>query len=130
MRACVCQLWDVSLTSDQALTGSLFLSSTILLLKLVMNYYLQPFPFLHIERRAVVSYWQNPTPGPFVSIRWEHTTFASNPLGKNLNADSVEKKNMVSSHEPKNSCEVLVYQWSNVRHVRSRFQRSKAADQF
>ena len=41
--------------------------------------FLQPhsFPFLLIERRTVVSYWQNPTPGPFVSIRWEHTTFAS-----------------------------------------------------
>ena len=34
---------------------------------------------------------------------------------------------MVSSHEPENSCEVLVYQWSNVRHgiFRSRFQRSR-----
>ena len=39
---------------------------------------------------------------------------------------------MVSSHEPENSCEVLVYQWSNVRHgiFRSRFQRSISADQF
>ena len=60
--ACVCvsTLWDVGLTSDQAVTGSLFLSSTILLLKLVMNYYLQSFPFLLNERRAVVSYWQTP----------------------------------------------------------------------
>ena len=96
--ACVCvwTLWDVGLTSDQAVTGSLFLSSTILLLKLVMNYYLQSFPFLLIERRTVVSYWQNLTPGPFVSIRWEHlgiyifTTFAPNQLGHNLNADPVE----------------------------------------
>ena len=73
VRACMCvsTLWDVVLTSDQAVTGSLFLSSTILLLKLVMNYYLQSFPFLLIERRTVVSYWQNSTLGPFVSIRWE-----------------------------------------------------------
>ena len=72
--ACVCvsTLWDVGLTSDQAVRGSLFLSSTILLLKLILNFYLQPFPFLLIERRTVVSYWQNPTPCPFVSIRWEH----------------------------------------------------------
>ena len=69
---CVSTLWDVGLISDQAVTGSLFLSSTILLLKLVMNYYLQSFPFILIERMTVVSYWQNPTPGPFVSIRWEH----------------------------------------------------------
>ena len=69
---CVSTLWDVGLTSDQPVRGSLFLSSTILLLKLIMTYYLQPFPFLLIERRTVVSYWQNPTPSPFVSIRWEH----------------------------------------------------------
>ena len=62
---------DVGLTSDQAVTGSLFMSSTILLLKLVMNIFLQSFPFLLIER-TVVSYWQNPAPGPFVSIRWKH----------------------------------------------------------
>ena len=72
-------LWDVGLTSDYAVTGSLFLSSTILLLKLVMNYYLQSFVFLLIERRTVVSYWQNPTPGPSVSIRWEHLGIISLP---------------------------------------------------
>ena len=37
------------------------------------------FPFLLIERRTVVSYWQNPTPGPFVSIRWEHLGIISLP---------------------------------------------------
>ena len=58
-------LLDVALTSDQAITSSLFPSSTILMLKLVMNYFLQSFPFLLIERRTVVSHWQNPTPGPF-----------------------------------------------------------------
>ena len=81
--ACVCvsTLWDVGLTSDQAVTSSL--------LKLAMNYFLQSFPFLLIERRTVVSHWQNPTPGPFVSIRWEQ-------LG------------VISL--------LLVYQWSNVRH--------------
>ena len=32
--------------------------------------------------------------------------------------------NIVSSHDQENSCEVLVYQWPNVRHgiFRSRFQ--------
>ena len=75
----VSTLWDVGLISDQAVTGSLFLSSTILLLKLVMNYYLQSFPFILIERMTVVSYWQNPTPGPFVSIRWEHLGIISLP---------------------------------------------------
>ena len=76
---CVSTLWDVGLTSYQAVTGSLFLSSTILLLKLVMNYYLQSFPFILIEKMTVVSYWQNPTPGPFVSIRWEHLGIISLP---------------------------------------------------
>ena len=38
---------------------------------------------------------------------------------------------MVNSHEAENSCEVLVYQWSNVHDgiFRSRFQRSISADQ-
>ena len=83
VRTCVCvsTLWDVGLTSDQAVMGSIFLSSTLLLLKLVMNYYLQSFPILLIERRTVtvVSYWQNATPGPFVSIRWEHLGIISLP---------------------------------------------------
>ena len=57
---CVSTLWDVGLTSDQAVTKSL--------LKLVMNFFLQSFPFLLFERRTVVSHWQNPTPGPFVSM--------------------------------------------------------------
>ena len=75
----VSTLWDVGLTRDQAVTGSLFLYSTILLLKLVMNYYLQSFPFLLIERRTVVSHWQNPSPDPFVSIRWDHLGINSLP---------------------------------------------------
>ena len=81
VRACVrvSTLWVVGLTSDQAVTGSPFLSSTILLVKLVMNYYLQSFPFLLIERRTADSYWQNPSPGPFVSIRWEHLGIISLP---------------------------------------------------
>ena len=39
---------------------------------------------------------------------------------------------MVSSHEPENSCEVLVHQWSNIRHgiLRSRFQIGISADKF
>ena len=80
MRACVCvsNVLDVGLTSDQAVKGSLFLSSTILLLKLVMNIFLQSFPFLLIER-TVVSYWQNPAPGLFVSISWEHLGIYSLP---------------------------------------------------
>ena len=76
---CVSTLWDVGLTSYQAVMGSLFLSSTILLLKLVMNNFLQSFSFLLIERRTVVSYWQNPTQGPFVSIGWEHLRNISLP---------------------------------------------------
>ena len=76
---CVSTLWDVGLTSHQAVTSSLFPSSTILMLKLVMTYFLQSFPFLLIERRTVVSHWQNPTPGPFVSIRWEHLGIISLP---------------------------------------------------
>ena len=40
--------------------------------------------------------------------------------------------NIVSSHDLENSREVLVYQWSNVRHgiFRSRFQRSISATTF
>ena len=78
-RMCVSTLWDVGLTSDQAVMSSLFLSSTILMLKLVMNYFLQSFQFLLIERRTVDSHWQNPTPGPFVSIIWEHLGIISLP---------------------------------------------------
>ena len=81
VRVCVCvsTLWDVGLTSDQAVTSSLFPSSTILMLNLVMNYFLQSFPFLLIERRTVVSHWQNPTPCPFVYIRWEQLRVISLP---------------------------------------------------
>ena len=40
VRACLCvsTLWGVGLTSNQAVMGSLFLSSTILLLKFVMSH--------------------------------------------------------------------------------------------
>ena len=79
VRACVNSMGCGSDYSDQAVMGSLFLSSTILLLKLVMNYFLQSFPFLLLERRTVISYWQNLTPGPFVSIRWEHFGIISLP---------------------------------------------------
>ena len=81
VRACMCvsTLWGVGLTSDQAVTSSLFPSSSILMLKLVMNYFLQSFPFLLIERRTVVSHWQSSTPGPFVSIRWEQFGITSLP---------------------------------------------------
>ena len=39
--------------------------------------------------------------------------------------------NMVSSHEPEKSCEVLVYQWSNVRHgiFRSRIDQRTNSSQ-
>ena len=77
--ACVSTLCDVGLASDQAVTISLYPSSTILMLKLVMNYFLQSFPFLLIERRTVVSHWQNPTPGPLVSIRWQQLEVISLP---------------------------------------------------
>ena len=80
VQVCVSTLWDVGLTSNQAVMGSLFLSSTILLLKWVMNNFLQSFPFLLIERRTVINYWPNPTPGPFVSIIWEHLGIISLPL--------------------------------------------------
>ena len=40
---CVSTLLDVGLTSDQAVTGSLFLSSANLLLKLVMNIFYSHF---------------------------------------------------------------------------------------
>ena len=114
VRVCVCvsTLWDVDLTSDQAVTGTLFLSSIILLLNLVMNYFLQSFPFL-LTKRTFVSYWQNPTPGPFVSIRWEHLGIISLPSPPINWAISLMQtqlgNNMVSSHEPENSCEILVY---------------------
>ena len=105
VRACVSTLWDVGLTSDQAVMGWLFLSSTILLLKFVMNFFLQPFPFLLIERRTVVSYWQNPTPGSFVSIRWEHLGIISLPSPPIKWAIILMRtqlsNNMVSSHKPK-----------------------------
>ena len=140
VRVCVCvsTLWDVGLTSDQAVTCSLFPSSTILMLKFVMNYCLQSFPFLLIERRTVASHWQNPTPGPFVSIRWEQLGVISLPSPP-INWEIIQMRtqlsnNIVSSHDHENSREVLVYQWSNVRHsiFRSRFQRSTciSADKF
>ena len=134
--ACVCvsTLWDVGLTSDQAVTSSLFPSSTILMLQLVMNYCLQSFPFLLIERRIVVSHWQNPTPGPFVSIRWEQLGVISLPSPQ-INWEIFQMRtqlsnNIVCLHDHENSREVLVYQWPNVRHgiFRSRFQRSISAD--
>ena len=75
MRACVCQLCGMWVW----LAIRLFTSSTILMLKLVMNYFLQSFPSLFIERRTVVSHWQNPTPGHFVSIRWEQLGVISLP---------------------------------------------------
>ena len=78
-QSCVSTLWDVGLTSDQAVTSSLFPSSSILMLKSVMNHFLQSFPFLLIERRTVVSHWQSSTPGPFVSIRWEQLGIISLP---------------------------------------------------
>ena len=136
VRACVrvSTLWDVGLTSDQVVTSSLFPSSTILILKLVMNYFLQSFPFFLIERRTVVSHWQNPTPGPFVSIRWEPLGVIS-PPSPPINWEIIQMRtqlsnNIVSSHDHKNSREVLVCQWSNVRHgiFHSRFQRSISAD--
>ena len=131
---CVSTLWDVGLTSYQAVTSSLFPSSTILMLKLVMNYFLQSFPFLLIERRTVVSHWQNPTPGPFVSIRWEQLGVISLPSPP-INWEIIQMRtqlsnNIVSSHDHENSRAVLVYQWSNVRHgiFPSLFQRSISAD--
>ena len=105
VRACVCvsTLWDVGLTSDQAVMSSLFPYSTILMLKLVMNYFLQSFPFLLIERRTVVSHWQNPTPGPFVSIRWELLGVISLPSPP-INWEIIQMRtqlsnNIVSSHD-------------------------------
>ena len=86
-----------------------------------MNYFLQSFPFLLIERRTVVSHWQNPTPGPFVSIRSEQLGIISLPSPP-INWEIIQMRtqlidNMVSSHDRENSCEVLVYQWSNIRHA-------------
>ena len=129
---CVSTLWDMGLISDQAVTGSLFLSSTILLLKLVMNYYLQSFPFILIERMTVVSYWQNPTPGPFVSIRWEHLGIISLPSSPINSKCGPSWVTIWFAHMSLKTREVLGYQWSNVRHsiFRSRFQRSISADQF
>ena len=107
---CVSTLWDVGLTSDQAVTSSLFPSSAILMLKLVMNYLLQSFPFLLIERRTVVSHWQNPTPGPFVSIRWEQLGVISlpPPPPPPINWEIIQMRtqlsnNIVSSHDHENS---------------------------
>ena len=128
---------DVGLTSDQAVTSSLFPSSNILMLKLAMNYFLQSSPFLLIERRTVVSHWQNPTPGPFLSMRCEQLGVISLPSPPTcpINWEIIQMRtqlsnNIVSSHDHENSREVLVYQWSNVRHgiFRSRFQRSISAD--
>ena len=107
MRACVSTLWNMGLTSEQAVTSSLFLSSTILMLKLVMNYFLQSFPFLLIERRTVVSHWQNPTPGPFVSIRWEQLgviSLLSPPINWEITQMRTQlSNNIVSSHDHENS---------------------------
>ena len=61
VRVCVNSVGCGSDYSDQAVMGSLFLSSTILLLKLVINIFLQSFSFLLIEM-TVVSNWQNPAP--------------------------------------------------------------------
>ena len=119
----------MGLTSNQAVTRSIFPSSTTLMLKLVMNYFLQSFPFLLIERRTVVSHWQNPTPGPLVSIRWEHLGVISLPsppiTWEIIQMRAHLSNNIVSSHDHENSREVLVYQWSNVRHgiFRSRFSK-------
>ena len=119
VRACVSTLWDVGLTSDQAVTSWLFPSSTILMLKLVMNYFLQAFPFLLIERMTVVSHWQTPTPGPFVSIRWEQLGVISLPSPP-INWEIIQiwtqfSNNIFCSHDHENSREFLVYQWS--RHL-------------
>ena len=69
---------------------------------------------------AVVSHWQNPTPGPFVSIRWEQLGVIS-PPSPPINWEIIQMRtqlsnNIVSSHDHENSREVLVCQWSNVRH--------------
>ena len=76
-----------------------------------------------------MSYWRNPTTGPFVSIRLEHLgiiSLHSPPINWAIIKMRTQlSNNMVSSHEPENSCEVLVYQWSNVRHgiFRSMFSK-------
>ena len=72
-----------------------------------MNYFLQSFPFLLIERRTVVSHWQNPTPGPFVSIRWEQLGVISLPSPP-INWEIIQMRtqlsnNIVSSHDHENS---------------------------
>ena len=127
VHACVCvsTLWDVGLTSDQAVTSSLFPSSTILMLKLVMNYFLQSFPFLLVERRTVAGRWQNPTPDPFVPIRWEQLGVISLPP-PSINWEIIQMRtqlsnNIVSSHDYENSCEALVYKWSNVPFTFSKY---------
>ena len=119
----------MGLTSDQAVTSSLFPSSTILMLKLVMNYFLQSFPFLLIERRIVVNHWQNPTPCPFASIRWEQLGVISLPSPP-INWEIIQMRtqlsnNIVSSHDHENSREVLVYQWSrrSSRHLPFTFSK-------
>ena len=111
----------MGLTSDQAVTSSL--------LKLVINYFLQSFSFLLIERRTVVSHWQIPTPGPFVSIRWEQLGVISLPSPP-INWEIIQMQtqlsnNIVSSYDHENSHEVLVYQWSNVssRHLPFTFSK-------
>ena len=115
----------MGLTSDQAVTSSLFPSSTILMLKLVMNYFLQSFPFLLIERRTVVSHWQNPTPCPFVSIRWEQLGVISLPSPPIIQMRTQLSNNIVSSHDHENSREVLVYQCSrsSSRHLPFTFSK-------
>ena len=77
---------------------------------------------------------QNPTPGTFVSIRWEQLGVILLPSPP-INLEIIQMRtqlsnNIVSSHDHENSREVLVYQWSNVRDgiFRSRFQRSISGD--
>ena len=59
-------LCDMGLTNDQAATG-LLQSSTILMLKLVRKYFLQPSPFHSLFKEVQLSLLANPTTGPFVS---------------------------------------------------------------
>ena len=99
------------------------------MLKLVMNCFLQSFPFLLIERRTVVSHWQSPTPCPFVSIRWEQLGVISLPSPP-INWEIIQMRtqlsnNIVSSHDHENSREVLVNQWSrrSSRHLPFTFSK-------
>ena len=69
--------------------------------------------------------------------RWEYLGMISLPSPPSINLAIIQmgtqfSNNIVSSHEPENSCEVLLYQWSNVRHLifRSRFQKSISVDHF